>query len=290
MKFQNLEFGTSPVFLHSHGWGPHPEKTKMFHIFNQIKQKLLSEPSQKTGSIPDLTIIAFNNKKQKYALEECLDHFEVPYLCLGKNVKKFNLADKLDLTFEALKNIKTKYILAADAKDVLMLDHPNKALEIFKKEFNCKMLFQASLIHFPTINTKEFEESVAKTDFKYLNGGLCIGETKFLKKIYKEATGIKLKEKGNEFSWSEQQILKQLYKKHYPQIQIDQECRIFQSLKRVNIAFHNNDCYTQILKGYPYFLNYIYSVTKRHLKTVKKKMINKNKIELLFPAFMGFKD
>ena len=288
MKFQNLEFGTSPVFLHSHGWGPHPEKTKMFHIFNQIKQKLLSEPSQKTGSIPDLTIIAFNNKKQKYALEECLDHFEVPYLCLGKNVKKFNLADKLDLTFEALKNIKTKYILAADAKDVLMLDHPNKALEIFKKEFNCKMLFQASLIHFPTINTKEFEESVAKTRFRYLNAGLMIGETEFVRKMFNKAAEIMSKKKTEWYF--DQEIFKRFYKKYYPQIQIDQECRIFQSLKRVNIAFHNNDCYTPILKGYPYFLNYIYSVTKRHLKTVKKKMINKNKIELLFPAFMGFKD
>jgi hypothetical protein len=254
MKFQNLEFGTSPVFLHSHGWGPHAEKTKMFHVFNRIKQKLLSEPSEKIGSIPDLTIITFNNKKKIYPLEECLVHFGVPYIVLGKKIKKFKPKDKINLILNALKNIKTKYVSAIDAKDVLALNKIDKTLETFKKEFKCKILFQASKYHYPKdLDTKEFEESVATTDFKFLNGGLMIGEKRFCKKIYKEALETSLKDKQN--SNSEQRILKKLYKKNHPEFQIDHKCRIFQSFKRIDVGFYKDIVYTQILKGWPYLIN-----------------------------------
>ncbi len=224
----NLLFGTRPIIVH--GQGHHTNKP----YWQPIKDRFFSTPPRRLGPVTELTIITFNNGHEAMGiLERSLEHLGVPCLVLGKGVENWvNSKHKPRLALEALERIETKYTMGLDSRDVLVLDDPGIALERFRKLFDCRMLLAADRLNWPPLKEfKEFEDSIPEAqeagNFRYLNGGTWIGETEFLRLFFGEAARTEPVEQAAE---SEQGILKKLFPRYYPEVQLDYRCSIFQTI------------------------------------------------------------
>jgi hypothetical protein len=138
---------------------------------------------------------------------------------------------------------KTKeYILFCDATDVLFVDSPSNILINFLKHFDCDLLYNATTFKNHTRWDKYSEEDLEHHARKrrefgqncHLNAGLFIGRKDFVIRVYKDMLSYEFDSKGkrDEKLWGEhpeypygctydQQILRFLEHKYYPQLQID---------------------------------------------------------------------
>ena len=67
----------------------------------------------------------------------------------------------------------------------------------------------------------------AGMDFRYLNGGAWIGRTEFVRSFFADACAMP---PLAEMPAAEQGILKQLFPRHYPRVQLDYRCTIIQNI------------------------------------------------------------
>ena len=129
---------------------------------------------------PDLTIITWNSKQEQGFLEKCLGKRGIKYVVGYQAV--WNHFKRIFTTLEMLRNITTKYVLGLDNYDVLLFGSPVEVLERFKR-MGCKMLVNSEVNFFPdggwSSRWKEHEYEKAKTEFKYLNAGVWMGEVDF---------------------------------------------------------------------------------------------------------------
>jgi len=130
---------------------------------------------------------------------------------------------------EVLPTITTKYILGLDSRDVFVTEKIDQIIPTFEKEFNCEMLYNAELCPWPNNETLiKLEKNMleVETPFKYLNGGVWLAKTEFYKTIVDDIINT---EHLDEIGLAEQDVLKQIYIKHWPKIKIDQQCKLFQN-------------------------------------------------------------
>ena len=231
-KIKNILTRTYPAVFHMNGKILSDEdREKMMNLIYYLIE--FKKPKYNSK---ELTIITYNNlPEDKGLFEKTLDKLGFDYFVLGKNINPWKNIFKLKLILEKIEEIKTKYVLACDDRDVILFDSPDKIVSHFKGIDGCEMLFMAEVNDYPErSDTREFEESVAlkKNPFKFLNSGVFISNTDFLKKIVREALELNdlwEKEKGKK-NYSDQMIYKILYKKYYPQIRLDHKCKVFQSI------------------------------------------------------------
>lgn len=223
----NTIFKTRPLVVHAQG--PHINKP----YWKPIRDKFFQAPKRQITPQKDLTIITWNNGHEAMGVfEKSMEHLGLSCMVLGKEVETWvNSKHKPLTTYNALKEIKTKYVMGVDSRDAILLDDPTKILERFKQLFDCELVFSSDLMNWPNIPTfKKFEDACAEgidTKFKYLNGGIFIGETEFCKAFFKQAVAtppIDLAPK------SEQGILKQVFQEFYPKVQLDYQCQLFQNI------------------------------------------------------------
>ena len=231
-KIKNILTRTYPAVFHMNGKILSDEdREKMMNLIYYLIE--FKKPKYNSK---ELAIITYNNlPEDKGLFEKTLDKLGFDYFVLGKNINPWKNIFKLKLILEKIEEIKTKYVLACDDRDVILFDSPDKIVSHFKGIDGCEMLFMAEVNDYPErSDTREFEESVAlkKNPFKFLNSGVFISNTDFLKKIVREALELNdlwEKEKGKK-NYSDQMIYKILYKKYYPQIRLDHKCKVFQSI------------------------------------------------------------
>ena len=142
------------------------------------------------------------------------------------------LSTKIELLGRWLEKNNPKYIIGWDAGDVFFLNHPNRVVEVFENEFDCDMLFNGELEVYPMTakyvynDLKKIKEyNNGSKVFKYLNSGLFIVKSEFYREIYEELMNTPLLP-GDP---ADQGIFQQLYLKYFPRIQVDVDCKIFQS-------------------------------------------------------------
>ena len=223
----NRLFNTNPLVVHAHGSHSHKP------YWQPIKDNFFSSPPQNFGNVDDLTIMTWNNGHEAMGiLEKSLDHLGVPYLVKGEGIKKWiNSKHKPQLTFEAVNEIKTKYVLGIDSRDAIVLDNPQKIITRFEHDFSCELVFGADRLNWPNLEKfKIFEESIPEarnSEFCFLNGGIWIGKTEFCKVFFQAAVQTEALPEAPD---SEQGILKQLFIKYYPKVQLDYECKMFQNI------------------------------------------------------------
>ncbi len=223
----NLLFNTTPVVIHAHGsheYKPH---------WQPIRERFFSSPAQKFGAPSDLTILTWNNGHAAMGLlERSLEHLGVPCLVTGKGIKDWvNSRDKPQLTLEAVNAIQTEYVAGVDSRDAIFIDNPRLLVERFEQEFDCEMVFSADRMNWPNCaDFKEFEDSLPSaeaSEFRYLNGGAWIGRTRFCREFFADAARTAPVADAPD---SEQGILKQLFRKHYPRVQLDYRSTMFQNI------------------------------------------------------------
>ncbi|WP_299210420.1 glycosyltransferase domain-containing protein [uncultured Dokdonia sp.] len=224
---ENTLFHTHPSIVHAHG--SHSYKPN----WQPILDSFFSTPKQTIGAKKNLTIITCNNGHPAMGLlERSLDHLGVPYQVYGKSYTPWvNSIHKPLAIANALDEVTTPYVLYADSRDAIFVNDPSSIMELFEKEFDCKLLFGADRLNWPPVKEFErFENDMASTypgDFNYLNGGLWIGETSFCKAFFEESKKTAGVEKAAE---SEQGILKKLFMKYHPEVQLDYTCKVFQNI------------------------------------------------------------
>ncbi len=221
----NKKTNTIPILVHM------PGKIDFIPNWNKFSKCNLTF---KHSMPKNLTIITFGNNKHfsnKFNLfEKCLLNNSINYLKLGINVKTWNNSIKINLIYDNLKNIKTKYVLFADNSDVVLVNKIDNIIELFKT-FKCKALFNSELIFYPKMvekNIFDFEAKLVENSF--LNAGLWIAELDFVESMLIDLIEMK----KNYFTESEQYYYKKIYFEKFPLIQVDHNSVIFQGLNRVS--------------------------------------------------------
>ncbi|NIQ15564.1 MAG: hypothetical protein GTO02_14550, partial [Candidatus Dadabacteria bacterium] len=126
------------------------------------------------------------------------------------------------------------YILSSDSSDVVVVGDLLNIVQKFES-FDCEMVFNAEKNIWPTDLSKnmiEFEKARAGDYiFAFLNAGLWIGKTDFVKRVIREMFTYKFKTKH---TMSEQIYYKFLQFHHPDDIKLDYKCQIFQNINRVD--------------------------------------------------------
>ena len=107
----------------------------------------------------DVTILTWNDRREKGMLEKSLDCLKVKYRVLGKKKRtRWRNIQKIGLTCVALERVRTKYVIGIDSFDAICLDGPKEILRRFKNDFECDLLFNAAISSYKTPDyCREFE-------------------------------------------------------------------------------------------------------------------------------------
>jgi len=204
------ETNTHPLMVHAAG------KAKNNQIFQTLCQLFHAQQKSDNDGDLDVTIITWKGggryKNKDTILEQCVRFYKIPtIICEWPDGASFwggcrhKITSALHVLNEGI--VKTKYVMYLDIGDVLFLDHPSVILERYKDLFPGKLVWNAERNHypkdevinkrFPDIDKKTkarfdevvaFDEAKTHTKFKYLNGGVAIGETQHLKEFLEYAT------------------------------------------------------------------------------------------------------
>jgi hypothetical protein len=220
-------FGTHPVVVHAQGPdAAHP-------LWPEVRERFFAQPRRHIGPIADLTILTWNNGSPGMGvLERSLDHLGIPCRVTGQGIADWvNSRDKPRLTCEALESITTPYVLGVDSGDAILVDDPSHLIALFESRFGCDLVFGADKINFPTLKVfKDFEDSLpgaAESEFRYLNGGVWLGRTAFCRELFAEVCRTPPVASRPA---AEQGILKQLFPRYHPRVQLDYTCAMVQNL------------------------------------------------------------
>jgi hypothetical protein len=223
----NTLFRTRPIVVHAHG--SHDYKPNWL----PIKNAFFDLPKRQIDMGNLVTVITCNNGHPSMGMfERSLDHLGIPYRVFGQGINPWvNSRDKPLVLLQALGSVKTPYVLYADSRDAILIDDPDIAVTRFIENFQCRMLFGADRINWPPIaEFQKYEEQQAfeyDTTFKFLNGGVWIGETAFSRDFFKKVINTPVAGKAPE---SEQGILKKLFRAFKGEVALDYRCQIIQNI------------------------------------------------------------
>jgi hypothetical protein len=229
----NKLYNTNPKFIHASG------KEEFLPLWEQIRKKEFNFSSRLPKELTIVTYnngveIGYNNKKNGTFENSLIKAGITNFIVLGQGIKNWMNKLKIELLKKTILEIKTEYILSSDSSDVLLVNDLNDLIPKFEN-LNCKMIFNAEKNIWPTDLPDEiinFEKSTANSNiFPFLNAGLWMGKTNFIKTKLAEINKYKFHTKH---SMSEQIYYKFLYFEAYPKIILDYKCEIFQNINRVD--------------------------------------------------------
>jgi hypothetical protein len=235
----NTLYGTRPIVIHAHGVMRHKP------AWPPIRDAVFAAPPRTLRAVPELTLITCNNGHEAMGL------FEASVARLGLRAEVYghgidpwvNARDKPRVLAAALAAIQTEFVLYADSRDAVLLDDPRLALE--RLPAGCDFWLGGDRINWPALPAfRTFERALpgaAESEFKYLNGGAWLGRTAFVREVFAEAAAMP---PLDDVPDSEQGILKTLFPRHVPRMQLDYRCEVFQ-----NIGFVMADIFTVELSG-----------------------------------------
>lgn len=224
MRVVNTLFHTKPIVIHANGHHQHKPHWEM------IKEVFFNSDPLKIGNIDRLTILTCNNGHASMGiLEQSLAHLGIPCKITGTQVSHWiNSIHKPQTILEALGEIETEYTLYVDSRDAIVIDNPQFVVDCFERDFDCELVFGGDRLNWPPLSIfKKFEQSIARSEFAYLNGGIWIGKTSFCGEFFAKVVETPPVAQAVD---SEQGILKKLFPEFYPRIQLDYHCQMFQNM------------------------------------------------------------
>jgi hypothetical protein len=216
---------------------------------------LLCGPAKKKLTCPpELNIVLVNNYQHLSLMELSLRYVGIENYTVLKVNGPWRQSYKLKAIFDYLANNskKTEYLLYCDSNDAVLRDNPQKAIQYLNEE-NCDLLFSRTKFKggyecLPQI--KAWADQIARGKGSpgwYLNSGVYIGRTNFLRQILEIALNYiteqdlsreeyrqlrlsgKLCERLPEFPrgcGSDQAIFRFLHPQFYPRIKVDYSGRL----------------------------------------------------------------
>lgn len=232
----NIITGTYPCIIHCPGiLNKHYYWTYFKDFSNEFEEE------------KNLTIVTWNTNdnyhKKLGLLERSLKNY--PIINCAQNLSSPWINNqKMILLNNHINSIKTQYVLGADSSDTIFIKSPKEILDKFK-ELKTSMLFGCEKFFFPLDGIfqeeKEFQDKIAKNmPYKYLNAGLWIADTEYLKQIIPQYVNALKNLPQNKYMGSEQIVWHKVLKTA-KSIRLDYSCEIFQNLANVDageITFH----------------------------------------------------
>lgn len=217
-KVHNKKYDTYPCMIHN----PFSDLYDC-DLWNQI-YGASNAPIPKKWIPEDTTIITWNNRSESGCFQSQLQASGIDHVILGKGLSWSTNRLKPKTFIEHMYSIKTKYILAADCFDVLIVGDLNKLIDQLQSS-QSKMIFNATGVVYPHDKAQRDTERMMCADepFRYFNSGIFIGESAFVRKMY---SLLDLDDENN--LSSDQYLLRKLYHAYHPEMKIDSKCEIFQ--------------------------------------------------------------
>ena len=221
---------------------------KAFELFkSQTKPNIFTHPKDLTivtcrneGSLEDRIIPHLSGYENTSILESNMEYLGLNLVVLKDARLPWRNTFKFEMINNYLQSGKctTEYFMCLDAIDIIFVDHPQKVIDIFKS-FNCQALFMStsSLDGYNCMpEVLDWVHSINGGIPRYLNSGVYIGNTSFIKELYEEAInyaiphGVTMDDyrdylarepkdypKGSQ----DQDIIRYLEPKFYPQLKVD---------------------------------------------------------------------
>ena len=192
------------------------------------------------GSLEDRIIPHLSGYENTSILESNMEYLGLNLVVLKDARLPWRNTFKFEMINNYLQSGKctTEYFMCLDAIDIIFVDHPQKVIDIFKS-FNCQALFMStsSLDGYNCMpEVLDWVHSINGGIPRYLNSGVYIGNTSFIKELYEEAIkyaiphGVTMDDyrdylarepkdypKGSQ----DQDIIRYLEPKFYPQLRVD---------------------------------------------------------------------
>jgi len=228
IKLKNNFFDTHPFIFHMNGsYLKNPQGRRLrTQVFDHIRD---NEHEGKGGMRDTTYFICTSYGERTTTLERTLKYFKVPYVMRGRGTQNWRNTMKAGFLAEYLPNINTKYTMGIDSHDVCLLKDANGLVDTFEESFSkdCDMLFNGELVSYP-VNPElaDFERGIygKESPFCYLNSGVWIAKTAFLKSVMEDILTFRSSRPR-----SDQEIYRKLHQKYYPRIKVDHKCKIFQT-------------------------------------------------------------
>lgn len=226
-RIRNLLFDTDPLAAHCPG-PLHPD----WHRFCDAAEAFTAKADKRCDQLTFLTWNATSRPdKPNGVLEKSLSRFGVQPLVLGSDIKQWCNINKLALTAEALRHVRTPYVLGADSSDVVVFRDPQLFVKRFEEHFSADLVFNASgsrcWPEFPEYVS--FESSLPTAAVAqgrhWLNAGVWIGRTEFCRAYFAELAKTS---PVIGYEYSEQAVVKREWPKWYPRVQLDYFSLLFQ--------------------------------------------------------------
>lgn len=232
MIINNTITKTNPLVLHAYG-ASHVGK-EWDYLCDAIIGYDVEIPS-------DVTVMSFFFGNKNFALKQQLTSDNIPFIDAAENmdIPVWQDRNKIKLINDSIISVKTKYVLVLDGIDTLL---SKDAVNISKKfeGMDCKILYNACVYTHPLGMDGDIN-SCAEAGvgvFNNLNTGAFIGETQFVKKFYTDL--MEIYDDINMPVPHTDGIRVGLKWKSYPEIKVDYNCEIFQTLLGVEYTFENN--------------------------------------------------
>jgi len=247
---------TQPYLLHLAGWWGEP-RAKAYHpmgyAYYESQASRLSVRNT-AAPLPRLALVTFSNYPTETLFERSANSWGYQVRVIGRQVRNFGFWQKWNYLFkEVLPFIDEEYVLYCDSKDVMLTRPLDGLLVDFEKAYaGVRMLFNAGVGYWPEKSPVEFarleERLYSQTPWRYLNAGICLARTDYLRSIVPEALAFKCARaagsslwrrfryryfKGLDVDYDDQEAFHCLHAKYPGIISIDHQCRLFQVTGRL---------------------------------------------------------
>jgi hypothetical protein len=232
---RNNLYNTNPCLVHCPNIGNSLNKFPNLLFL----QDFLDRPAVKIDS-SQYTIIFYNNKKNSI-LQKSMQRWNFKNIIhLGQDQIWENFMQRIKLLIQSFSKIKTEFFFFLDAFDVVICNDLTQAIKSLTSK-KCDALYNAETAQYPIdFCTKSFERSIIKENPQcFLNAGVSVWKTKFFKEIMSEFLETSID--------NDQCVIKLLYQKYFPRIQIDSNSESFQVISPPNWGIYMRP-YLEILK------------------------------------------
>jgi len=254
MYFKQKESGAVPSIIHANG------PSKFTDYWERAVSLFFSEKPSQGQVNSDLTVVTWSIPNERTLLENCFEQYNIEdRLVVIPMSKPFDFLDKIRKMHKYLKTIKTKYVMALDATDVMTFgfDACDEALQLFKNK-KVKAVFSAEIAEWPNLETgqgitrphsgapMEMASWIAElkkvrridevyswlgSSFTHICSGCWIGETRYMESFYGELMNLIPKGYHPEGLFGgDQGFIQILAGRRYPDVIADYKSEIFLNL------------------------------------------------------------
>ena len=219
-----------------------------FELFkSQNESNIFKHPKDLTiltcrneGPLDDRIIESLKGYENVSILESSLKYCGLDLVVLRDDRLPWRNTFKFEMLYNYLNSgkCKTKYFMCVDAVDVIFVDDPQKVIDIFEL-FDCEALFMStnSLDGYNCMpDVKNWVDKMNGGIGRYLNSGVYIGKTSFIKEMVDEAMKyaipygctmdeyrdyLALQPKDYPKGSQDQDIIRFIEPKFYPRLKVD---------------------------------------------------------------------